>query len=219
MSLRRAPVGDFGFGIINPHISQGCAWIQSIVDHTWTSSPTGQLLKIAVEDAQLKMGVTSDLATQPQWNPLQWFTTKSWIHSCVDFAWKHDVRISPLRTTIPLPQLRNKGIMEAFSTFIDNITTLQGLNRCRMQKHVLWLSDVFSEDGTTITSQSYSTCTHFSPYKWPIKHHTTTTDWAQWCQCIATLADCFTLGQWLLPEYDYYQRSEALLSPTRKPSF
>ena len=70
MSLRHEPVGDFGFGIIDLYISKGCAWIQSIVDHIWTSSPTGQLLKIAVEDTQLKMGVTSDLATQPPWNPL-----------------------------------------------------------------------------------------------------------------------------------------------------
>ena len=99
--------------------------------------------------------------------------------------------------------------------FIDDTTTLQRLNWCRMQKHVPWLSDVFSADGTTITSQSYSTCTHFSPYEWPIKHHTTTTDWAQWHQCISTLADRFML----LPERDYYQRSEALLSTNKETLF
>ena len=128
LSLQHAPVRDFDFGIVDPYISQSCLWVQSIVDNIWTSSLTGTLLQIAIADAQLKMGVTSDLSDYPSWNPLQWLTTASWIRSCIEFVWKHGVRISPLGTTLPPPQIRDKGIIEAFTMFIDNTMTLQCLN-------------------------------------------------------------------------------------------
>ena len=74
---RHAPISDFSFGILDPYTAQGCAWIQALVNHIWTPSPTGTLLTIAVEDAQLEMGDTTDLSIQPLFKPLQWLTTKS----------------------------------------------------------------------------------------------------------------------------------------------
>lgn len=99
--MRHAPVGDFGFGILDPYTLQCCSWIQSIVDHIWTSSPTGSLLTVAAKDAQLEMGLTSDLSSQPSWDPLQWLTTTSWIRSCLQFMWKNKIWITPFGTALP----------------------------------------------------------------------------------------------------------------------
>ena len=92
-AMRHAPVEDFGFGILDPYTLQCCSWVQLIVNYIWTNSPTGSLLAVAAEDAQLEMGLTSDLSLQPSWDPLCWLTTSSWIRSCLQFMWKHKIRI------------------------------------------------------------------------------------------------------------------------------
>ena len=78
---------------------------------------------------------------------MRWFTKPSWIRSCIKFMWEHRVSISPFGANLPILRLRDKNIMEAFAVFIDDTPTPQQLNRCQMEKHMMWLSDIFSEDG------------------------------------------------------------------------
>ena len=93
--LRHAPISDFGIGLVDLYISQDCSWIQSILDHTWTDSPTSTLLTVAFEDAQLEMGIPDGLMKTPAWTPLRWLTIKSWIQSCLHFLWENQIEISP----------------------------------------------------------------------------------------------------------------------------
>ena len=189
-TMRHAPVEDFSFGILGPYTLQCCSWIQSIVDHIWTSSPTGALLTVAAEDAQLEMGLTSDLSMQPSWDPLHWLTTPSWIHSCLQFMWTNQIRIKPFGTALTSARYGDKGIMEAFAPFIDDVSSLRWLNRCCMHKKVIWLSDLFTPDGKTVQDESFTSkeCV-YSLFQWPLQHYTASADWSLWKKCHMMVQD------------------------------
>ena len=89
-----------------------------------------------------------------------------------------------------------------------------------MQKKVVWLSDLFTPDGKTVQEASFTSkeCV-YSPFQWPLKHHTTTADWSLWKKCLLLLQDRYTLGAWTLEEKDYYQRSTALVTQSSKTLF
>ena len=123
-ALCHAPISDFGFSILDPFTAQGCAWILTLVDHIWTKSPTGTLLTVTVEDAQMEMELTSDLSIPPPFHPLRWLTTTSWTCLCLTFMWKHDIRVTPLGVHLPKPRLRDRGIMEVFATLTANTSIL-----------------------------------------------------------------------------------------------
>ena len=71
------------------------------------------------------MGLTSDLSTQPSWDPLHWLTTTLWIRSCLQFMWTNQIRIQPFGTKLTPARQGDKGIMEAFTSFIDNTSSLR----------------------------------------------------------------------------------------------
>ena len=141
----------------------------------------------------------------PRWDPLHWLTTSSRIAACVQFMWSNQIRIRPFGTKLPSARHGNKGIMEAFASFIKDTFTLRRLNRCRIQKKVIWLSNLFSPDGKVVHDISFTPkeYIHF-PFQWPMKHHTTTADWSLWTKCLLMLQERLTLGAWTLSETDYY---------------
>ena len=59
MLVRHGTVTDGGLGILDLYVFQGATQIASMVTHRWSSTPTGKLLDIAVQDLVLEMGVSS----------------------------------------------------------------------------------------------------------------------------------------------------------------
>ena len=108
-SLRHALVEDFGFGILDPYTSQCCSWVQSIVNHIWTSSPTSTLLTVAVEDAQLEMGLTDDLSIKSKCDPLRWLTTPSWIFMLAILVVQPHQDTAPWHKTYPSSKQRYRN--------------------------------------------------------------------------------------------------------------
>ena len=146
-------------------------------------------------------------------DPLRWLTTPSCIQLCLQFLWHNNIRIQPLGTNLNPGRNRDKGVMEAFASFINDTPSLCCLNRCRMQKKVVWLREMFEPDGNTVQEEALTPKTFlFSPFQWPIKHHTTLADWSLWKCCILSMQDWYSLGTWILAENNYYNRSLTLVT-------
>ena len=127
-----------GFGIFDTYMDQRCHWVQTLVNHLWQDTPTGTMLKVALEDAQLEMGVTLRLTLKPSWKPDRWFTTNSWIKQCSEFLWEFEIHIEPLGTQLLPLRERDRALMDCFTIRMQDISTLRCLNRCRMAKQAVW---------------------------------------------------------------------------------
>ena len=214
-SLQNAPTAVMGFGIFDPYMEQRCQWVQTLMNHLWQDTPTGTLLKIALEDAQLEMGIPTHLSPQMPWKPESWFTTDSWIKQCLQFLWNFEIHVDPLGTQLHSPHTGDRALMECLTFNTQEVSMLSRLNRCRMAKQVLWLSDVFSADGSSIAPTAWDYQPMPSPFSWPLKHYVTQQDWTLWKQALCSIQQIFRLGPWrLAPEV--HLDFPALYSPQSK---
>lgn len=168
--------------------------VQTLVNHLWQDTPIATLLKIALEDAQLEMGTTWRLTPKPSWKLDQWFTTESWIKQCLEFLWEFDIHIEPLGTQLLPLRERDRALMDCFTIHTQDTTTLRQLNRCRTAKQALWLSDVFSAEGSNIAPAAWNKQPMPSHFSWPEKHHVTPQDWAIWKRALRSIQHMFILG-------------------------
>ena len=145
--------------------------IAALADQLWRDTPTGILLKAAIEDLQLEMGTTTPFGEEPPSKPRCWMTTPSWIKAWVKFMWDHHIVIDNLGCKIENHRCNDTDIMTSFTNLTSDTSILRSLKRYRMAKEVTWLSDVYNAGGSTIHPSAFTTYpTGQSKFLWPHKH-------------------------------------------------
>ena len=119
---------------------------------------------------------------------------------------------SPRKEDIPL--------MQCFEEIYPDTSTLRTLNRCRMAKRVLWLSDISNANGNTV-AQWVFTMEHCPtlPYVWPLKHHITKTNWVTWRKYLSCLRQYYPMGPWTMSHNHYISLSLAIYDDTVQSLF
>ena len=99
--------------------------------------------------------MTLSLTTTPVWKPDRWLTMDLWIKWCLEFLWEYEVQVEPLGTRLPVPREGDKALMKCFTLHTQDVSSLCRLNQCRMAKQVMWLSEVFSAEGSSVAPEAW----------------------------------------------------------------
>ena len=111
--LRWASNTYLGLGMPHPFIEQGIEQIKMILGHmSQPQTPTGQLLEISLEQAQVELGLPTPL-WQADYKKHNKLITETWVKSVWKFVSKFGIKLNTAET-VRLPKLRenDRYIME-----------------------------------------------------------------------------------------------------------
>jgi hypothetical protein len=164
-----------GIGMLHLFVEQGIAQLQLLVRHLRAKTTQGNLMIIGLSWWNLVAGYSYPLWMNPSANIS--YVEHSWFTSLKDFLSYVDGSIfippdefihwSPLR-------VHNIAIMERLST-LDGVSRadLNTANRCRLHSGVIFLSEIVTADGMTISRDAWTgSRPHYSPLLWPFQPST-----------------------------------------------
>jgi hypothetical protein len=203
--LRTGPVEFQGLGMPDLYTTQLYAHLDALVfaleqPHRNTS----QLIRVNGELLKLELGLNGRLFDY-DYSLFQESVTKSWMKSTWQMCSESKVSISD---TYPEFVPRRQGdvlIMEGMAALRLPSATMTIVNRCRMYLWVVYLADIVSGNGTSITDSAWKgkrDNTRNTPYDWPEQGTLSESCWAiwrdvlqkQWCAPTRRLRN--TLGHW-----------------------
>ena len=180
--VRHGPVNRGGLGLPDLFIRQGCMRVQTMVEHLWLQTPTGKLIKIAMEGLKLEVGISSTLFDRQFSVYGKGLNTSTWLSHTWEFMSEHDISyVEPLGNLETFRQ-HDQCIMDVLLT--EGYTTIQcmTLNRCRMFLHVLNLSEIANVEGTKLLPGSLTgdkrPC--LNKRNWPAQQTPPRTEWRLW---------------------------------------
>ena len=183
-ALRHAPTSHFGLDIIHLHTQMGTARVAMLVDHCWRNTPTGQFLRLNIEDIVLESGLYGPLWDQNYNMYSSWCQTDTWIFQVCNFNADHHITIDVAHACLSPHKVGDKSIMAAiYPFFMNSKKDMKAFNRVRMLHGIIHLSDLTQANGRDLDRiflVSEALAENRNPYLWPLKHHVTNADFAVW---------------------------------------
>ena len=197
-----------GVGLIDLSVEQVICRINIFMQHYGTPSSLGHKLSTSLHWLQLQIGCLDSpfLLPYETWahlSPICW--TKCFWESLDHFQ----VELRMRYASIPIQREGDISIMSFLLPHMPNPTVMASINRCRCYLNMIYLSDIVTLDGTSISSDMIwggrpplQSRMRFPP------EHPTTKDWETWV-CVWTTAtgkgEDLTLprplGKWLTPPH------------------
>ena len=81
-----------GFGLHKLHTTMGINHIQALLDHTWSKSVTGQLMRVSLENMKLELGLQGSVLNH-DYSMYNHLVTKCWTEHLWEFTSKHSIEI------------------------------------------------------------------------------------------------------------------------------
>ena len=183
-ALRHAPTSHFGLDIIHLYTQMGTARVAMLVDHCWRNTPTGQFLRLNIEDIVLESGLYGPLWDQNYNMYASWCQTDTWIFQVCKFNADHHITIDVAHSCLSPRKVGDKSIMAAIYPFLRNSKKdMRAFNRVRMLHGIIHLSDLTQANGRDLDHiflVAEGLAETRNPYLWPLKHHVTNADFAVW---------------------------------------
>jgi hypothetical protein len=157
-----APYDYMGLNFLHLHMLQEIYRLKDIIFHSFNETLTGQLYTSSIELLLLELGCNSDY----QWTlalvdklSTAALVKDTWIFlSHHKISLKHNIQLS-------LPWQQDQFIMVAFLALNPSLEDLIACNHCRMFLRALYLSDITTGDGTSISEDAWNGRLCFSKYK------------------------------------------------------
>ena len=158
-----------------------------------------------MEALQLHLGCNTNPLSLPlsTWGHL---APASWIRFFWESLEHFEVRVETVFKTIPLPRQFDHTIMSFVLTFKPLPQTLRSINRCRIFKCGMFLSDLATADGRRLEEFGWDRVSSVaSTYKFPTESPITS-DWECWTKFWQQVTDDngilkSPVGKWLHPSH------------------
>jgi hypothetical protein len=215
--IRNGPSDHGGLGIMDLFYHQGTSQVASLVSNMWAQNPTGKLMYVAMEDIMMEMGLHQATGRWLKYG-LTYATTDSCIKHVLAFMDNQNIGIqNPIHAL--RPQRENDGtIMQCAIEMTTDSSTLRAINRVRMSLNVVWLSDMYTADGTSVDDRwkiRGTTTPTRNTFQWPLRHKTTSSDWTQWRRFLTNLSQQRrTLGHWTCNDAEWIQNWDTFIDIT-----
>lgn len=221
--IRNGLINKGGLGILDLFYHQGTTRIASTVSNIWANNPTGKLMRIALEDIVMEMGL-QQISAEWLGLGLLYTTTNSWIKHVLTFMHDHHISIDRFPSPLSPPREGDITIMQKALDFTRDKPTLRAINRVRMELQILWLSDICNAEGGEIDTRWLNRPNGGLPprnnYQWPLQHKTSIIDWAHWRKFIRHLTlQQYHLHQWRCNDHEWVHHWDALVSATEELLF
>ena len=155
-----------------------------LVDHCWRNTPTGQFLRLNIEDIVLESGLYGPLWDQNYNMYASWCQTDTWIFQVCKFNADHHITIDVAHACLSPRKVGDKSIMAAIYPFLRNSKKdMRAFNRVRMLHGIIHLSDLTQANGRDLDHiflVAEGLAETRNPFLWPLKHHVTNADFAVW---------------------------------------
>jgi hypothetical protein len=177
-----------GLGFLHLFVEQDIAQLQLLIRRLCAHTSQGSLMLIGLSWWHLVAGYSPPLWENPSSNVL--YVEPSWYTSIKDFLGyaNGSVHIPPGQFLNWKPLRDNDmAIMEQISSLARvSCAELKSFNRCRLHAGVIFLSEITTADGTTITRDAWAgTHSRFSPLLWPFQPSPGPQSWRVWRRLLA----------------------------------
>jgi hypothetical protein len=167
--LLYAPLKYQGLGIIHPYYRQELVHITEILRESSMTSITGELMRAAMEQLCLEIGLGGVLR---EWSYPSYGqnATSCWLQTVWKFCSQHDLFIHDKCPQLQRARQNDHFLMDVFLAHGYTGNNLKMLNNCRMWLKTITTADVTTADGKYLTLDSWngkridSRCHN---YQWP----------------------------------------------------
>ena len=91
----------------------GINYIQALLDHTWSKSVTGQLMRVSLENMKLELGLQGSVLNH-DYSTYNHLVTKCWMEHLWEFTSKHSIEIDDEVGEIDLLRERDSTLTQKF---------------------------------------------------------------------------------------------------------
>jgi hypothetical protein len=191
--------------------------IASLASNMWLQNPTGKLMTVAMEDIVMEMRLHQATGRWLKYG-LKYTTTDSWIKHVLTFMEEQNIEIQHPSHALRAQREHDVTIMQCAIETTTDPATLRAINRLRMSLNIIWLSDMYTADVTSVDERWQirgTTTPKRNTFQWPLHHITTSSDWTQWRKFLTSLTQQRReLGHWTCNEEEWVQNWDAFTDYT-----
>lgn len=143
-----------GMGVIHPFHFQELEHWETILRCGNTSSTTGGLIQVSLEELRLELGLPG-MITEWDYYRFQQCATDCWMKTVWKYGWDHALDLADQLPQLPLRRENDQYLMEVFSDYCTDPNELQQLNWCRTFLQAVTVADIATADGKGIRQAAY----------------------------------------------------------------
>ena len=121
-----------------------------IVHHCWQNTPTGELLQVAIENLVVEIGLHGPLWKQPFNKFSHWTFPHSFLYHVCQFNQDNNIEINIQHMELSPKRDNDTAIIEKVLMQLETISHWKAVNRVRMFRKVVNISDITSADSKVL---------------------------------------------------------------------
>ena len=201
-AMTHAPLSHQGLGIPNVYTSQQVQHILTVLKHGGTNTITGNLITQSLELLKMEIGISRPLH-DINFKKISHLATNSWVKNTWLFMEEHNLEINE-EPQFMLLRERDAYLMDI--SYDSEVPThfFPAINRCRLFRKILTLSDLFTGQGNKVRSYLWTPkhyLLHDDRTNWPLQGTPTKSDWNKWTKCLIGMLEIRAKDASMNPKY------------------